>query len=80
MGRILVVDDERSMREFLAICLRRAGHAVTIADSGTAALESLAASPADIVVTDLRMPGELASIPRSSWSRPSPPPTPRSRR
>jgi two-component system response regulator PilR (NtrC family) len=62
MGRILVVDDERSMREFLAICLRRAGHAVTIADSGTAAMESLAASPADIVVTDLRMPGELDGL------------------
>jgi len=32
MASILVVDDERSMREFLAICLRRAGHAVTAAD------------------------------------------------
>ena len=30
MGSILVVDDERSMREFLAICLRRGGHQVTV--------------------------------------------------
>ena len=50
------------MREFLAICLRRAGHQVTIADSGTAAMTSLAASPADIVVTDLRMPGDLDGL------------------
>jgi two-component system response regulator PilR (NtrC family) len=62
MGRVLVVDDERAMREFLAICLRRAGHQVTLADSGTAAMTSLAASPADIVVTDLRMPGELDGL------------------
>ena len=39
--RTLVVDDEQSMREFLAICLRRAGHEVTVAKSGSEALEKL---------------------------------------
>jgi two-component system response regulator PilR (NtrC family) len=62
MGRVLVVDDEQSMREFLAICLRRAGHTVSIADSGTAAMNELAAAPVDVVVTDLRMPGELDGL------------------
>ncbi len=62
MGQILVVDDERSMREFLAICLRRAGHEVTLADSAAAAMEALATAPIDIVVTDLRMPGELDGL------------------
>jgi len=62
MGRVLVVDDEQSMREFLAICLRRAGHEVVVADSGAAGLARLEKTPADVVVTDLRMPGELDGL------------------
>jgi DNA-binding response OmpR family regulator len=34
-GDILIVDDERSMREFLAIHLRRAGHRVEAAPGGS---------------------------------------------
>jgi two-component system, NtrC family, response regulator PilR len=62
MGTVLVVDDERSMREFLAICLRREGHQVSVAESGERALESLAGAPADIVVTDLKMPGRVDGL------------------
>jgi two-component system response regulator PilR (NtrC family) len=62
MGSVLVVDDERSMREFLAICLTRAGHAVSVAESGSSALSSLEDSPVDVVVTDLKMPGELSGL------------------
>jgi two-component system response regulator PilR (NtrC family) len=62
MGRVLVVDDEQSMREFLAICLRRAGHTVDLADSGAAGLSRLEAQPADVVITDLRMPGQLDGL------------------
>ncbi|HEY1815439.1 MAG TPA: sigma-54 dependent transcriptional regulator [Kofleriaceae bacterium] len=58
MGQILVVDDERSMREFLAICLRRAGHTVTAAETVATALAKLAEKPFDVVITDLRMSGE----------------------
>ncbi len=62
MGRVLVVDDEQSMREFLAICLRRAGHEVVVADSGVAALAQLRKAHADVVVSDLRMPGDLDGL------------------
>jgi two-component system response regulator PilR (NtrC family) len=62
MGTVLVVDDERSMREFLAICLRRVGHQVSVAESGEKALEWLAQSPADVVVTDLKMPGKVDGL------------------
>ncbi len=62
MAEILVVDDEQSMREFLAICLRRNGHNVTLATSGEVALERLAAHPFDIVITDLRMPGKVDGL------------------
>ena len=53
--RVLVVDDERSMRELLAIMLRQAGHEVTVADGGEQALEILRSGSFDLVITDLRM-------------------------
>ena len=40
-ARILVVDDERSMRELLAIVLRREGYEVLLAESGSAAVDLL---------------------------------------
>jgi two-component system response regulator PilR (NtrC family) len=62
VGKILVVDDEQSMREFLGICLRRAGHEVALAQSGDEAIERLRSQPIDIVVSDLKMPGELDGL------------------
>jgi two-component system response regulator PilR (NtrC family) len=62
VGKILVVDDEQSMREFLGICLRRAGHDVVFATAGREALDLLRTTAVDIVVTDLRMPGELDGL------------------
>jgi two-component system response regulator PilR (NtrC family) len=62
VGQILVVDDEQSMREFLAICLRRAGHEVTVAKSAAEALDKLRTKQIDVVLTDLKMPGELDGL------------------
>jgi len=62
MGSVLVVDDERSMREFLAICLKREGHDVSVANSGAQALEKLASDSVEVVVTDLRMPGDIDGL------------------
>jgi two-component system response regulator PilR (NtrC family) len=55
-GNILIVDDERSMREFLAIFLRRAGHRVEAAAGGVDGRAALRAREFDVVITDLRMP------------------------
>lgn len=55
-GDILIVDDERSMREFLAIYLRRAGHRVEAAADGAQAREALKTREFDVIITDLRMP------------------------
>ena len=57
MGSVLIVDDERSMREFLRIALERAGHKVKTADSPAAAHQACAANEFDVVITDLKMPG-----------------------
>ncbi|MGD9507470.1 MAG: adenylate/guanylate cyclase domain-containing protein [Geminicoccaceae bacterium] len=56
-GRILVVDDDEHNRALLADILILAGHTVDTAASAAAALERLAASPCDIVLLDLLMPG-----------------------
>ena len=54
--RILVVDDERSMRELLAIVLRREGYEVTLADSGRSAIEVLERDRVDLLISDIKMP------------------------
>ena len=55
-ARVLVVDDEKSMRDLLTITLEKAGHDVTAADSGEAAIEAIRKESFDGVITDLRMP------------------------
>jgi two-component system response regulator PilR (NtrC family) len=54
--RILVVDDERSMREMLQIVLRREGYEVLLAENGRAAIELLEREPVDILISDIKMP------------------------
>jgi two-component system response regulator PilR (NtrC family) len=54
--RILVVDDERSMRELLAIVLRREGYEVLLADNGRAAIDLLEREPVDLLISDIKMP------------------------
>jgi two-component system response regulator PilR (NtrC family) len=54
--RVLVVDDERSMRELLSIVLKRDGHEVLVAEDGTRAVELLKKQRVDILITDIRMP------------------------
>ncbi|MBH0207657.1 MAG: sigma-54-dependent Fis family transcriptional regulator [Nitrospira sp.] len=56
MEKILVVDDEQSLREVLSIMLKRAGYAVTSATGGEEAVELLQKEIYDLVITDLRMP------------------------
>jgi two-component system response regulator PilR (NtrC family) len=54
--RILVADDERSLRELLAIVLRREGHEVLLAESGEVALTALKRGPLDLLISDIKMP------------------------
>ncbi len=53
---ILVVDDERSIRDMLSIYLKREGFDVSCAPDGLAALERCKAQPFDIVIADIKMP------------------------
>jgi two-component system, NtrC family, response regulator PilR len=54
-ARVLIVDDEPSMRDLLGIMLRKDGYDVTLADGGEAAIEAIRTAVFDLVITDLRM-------------------------
>lgn len=55
--RILAVDDEPNMRRLLEIMLKQAGYQAIVASNGKEALEILQKEGADLVVSDLHMPG-----------------------
>jgi two-component system response regulator PilR (NtrC family) len=55
-ARVLVVDDEKSMRDLLSITLEKEGYDVLTAAGGEAAIEALRRDVTDAVITDLRMP------------------------
>jgi DNA-binding NtrC family response regulator len=55
--KILVVDDEQSMTQFLGIVLRKEGYAVTTVNNGKDALERARTDDFDVVITDIKMPG-----------------------
>jgi two-component system response regulator PilR (NtrC family) len=54
--RILVADDERSMRELLAIVLRREGYDVLLAENGREAIALIEKEPIDLLISDIKMP------------------------
>ena len=54
--RILVADDERSMRELLAIVLRREGYDVLLAENGREAIALIEKEPIDVLISDIKMP------------------------
>jgi len=58
LPHILVVDDERSICELLEITFRKEGHRVEVASSAEAAKRKLESQIFDIIISDIRMPGE----------------------
>ncbi len=56
MEKILVVDDERSMRELLELVLKREGYAVHTAENGSRALDLVRQNLYDLIISDVKMP------------------------
>jgi two-component system response regulator AtoC len=65
-SRILVVDDEPSIRTVLKAHLSRDGYDVAIASDGAEAVSALTASPFDLVISDLKMPG-MSGLELLAW-------------
>src|SRR4029077_20534728 len=57
MARILIIDDNETMREGLAATVRRMGHEALVAASGADGLKEFKRRGADFVITDLKMEG-----------------------
>jgi DNA-binding response OmpR family regulator len=55
-SEILVVDDERDIRELLGVLLERGGHDVRLAADGRAGLRAFHDHPPDLVILDVMMP------------------------
>src|SRR5687767_4329516 len=56
MSKILVVDDDEGMQRFCRFVLEEAGHSVTVAPNGRAAIEAFQADPFNLVLCDIHMP------------------------
>jgi two-component system response regulator PilR (NtrC family) len=57
MDRVLVVDDEAGMRDFLSILLRKEGYGVSVADCAEKAIDLASRGEFDLVISDISMPG-----------------------
>lgn len=57
MPKILIVEDDDSVRPFLELALRREGYEVSSVATGQEAWDRLQGSPADLVISDVMMPG-----------------------
>lgn len=66
---VLVVDDEESMRVVQSRLLGRMGAEVLLAESGAAAQQLLRERPVDLVIADVRMPGECDGPGLIRWMR-----------
>ncbi len=58
MAYILVIDDDPDTRELLKTTLESAGHEVTVCSDGKQGVQHYRSKPADLVITDLYMPGQ----------------------
>ena len=56
MADLLIVDDEQSYRQLLTLVFQEEGHTIRTAMNGRQALDALSEQPADVVVSDIRMP------------------------
>lgn len=56
MSKLLIVDDEQSYRQLLTLVFEGDGHQIRTAMNGRDALEKLQAEPAEVIITDVKMP------------------------
>ena len=56
MSNLLIVDDEQSYRQLLTLVFEGDGHQIRTAMNGREALELLQSEPAEVIITDVRMP------------------------
>ena len=58
MAQLLIVDDERTMRDLIRRYVKGLGHQIREAEDSETAMASMAEVPSDVVFCDVQMPGE----------------------
>ena len=56
MAKILIVDDEQSYRQLISLVFEESGHTIHTAKNGRQGIELLNEEPADIIISDVKMP------------------------
>ncbi|HYE66304.1 MAG TPA: sigma-54 dependent transcriptional regulator [Pyrinomonadaceae bacterium] len=56
MSNLLIVDDEQGIRQLLTLVFKREGHHVRAAENGQQAMAMLREEPADLIISDVKMP------------------------
>lgn len=76
MSRVLVVEDDASIREIIGLALASAGHEPILVSDGAAGLAMLGREDVDVILLDVRMPGidgaEFARRYRAEATEPAP--------
>jgi DNA-binding NtrC family response regulator len=62
MAKILLIEDEAEVRKYLRMLLERMKHEVETAEDGTIGFERAGDTSFDLIITDLRMPGEPSEM------------------
>ncbi len=76
MTRILVIDDDSTIRQVVGLVLSDEGYDVAEASNGLSALRSIDQDPPDLILLDMKMPGmdgwEFSKRYRSEFDHPAP--------
>ncbi len=67
MACVLLVEDDRIIRDIVGEALTEAGHEVTVAENGVEAMSALRARTFDAVVSDFMMPAGVSGIDLASY-------------
>ncbi|RYG93896.1 MAG: response regulator [Alphaproteobacteria bacterium] len=62
MARVLLVEDEKGLRDIVAEALLDMGHEATMAENGVEAIHHLAKNQYDVVISDISMPEGVSGI------------------
>ena len=67
MDNILIIDDEKSLLDLLTVVFKKEGYGVKTALSAAKAFEVLDKDDIDLVISDIKMPGEIDGIGLYEW-------------